>query len=53
MIYYKVKLKVTFTNYFMKPFETKLYIYILDVTSNIKDKHKDFINLRHGIAVMA
>ena len=42
----KVKLKVTSTNCFTEPFKTKLYIYMLNVTSSIEDKYKDFINLK-------
>ena len=45
-MHYKIELKVTFTNCFTKPFKTELYIYMLDVTSSIKNKYKDFINLK-------
>jgi len=44
-MHYEVKLKVT-TNCSTEPFKTKLYICILDVTSSIEDKYKDFINLK-------
>jgi len=40
----EVKLKATSTNCSTKPFETELYIRILDVTSSVEDKYKDFIN---------
>ena len=45
-MYREVKLKVTSTNCFTKPFKTELYIYILDVTSSIEDEYEDFINLK-------
>ena len=45
-MHYKVKLKVSFTNYFTKSFKTELYIYIFNITNNIKNKYKDFINLK-------
>ena len=45
-MHYKVELKAISTNCFIDPFKTKLYIYILNVTSSIKDKYKDFINLK-------
>ena len=43
---YKVKLKATSTNCSTKPFEIELYICILNVTNSVKDKYKDFINLK-------
>ena len=45
-MHYKIKLKATSTNYFTEPSETEFYIYILNVTSSIKDKYKDFIKLK-------
>ena len=43
-MYRKVKPKATSTNCSTKPFETKLYMRILNVTSNVEDEYKDFIN---------
>ena len=43
-MYHEVKLKATSTNCSTKPFETKLYIRILNVTGSIEDEYKDFIN---------
>jgi len=45
-MHYKVKLKITSTNYSTKPFKTELYMHILNVTGSIKDKYKNFINLK-------
>jgi len=44
-MHYKVKPKVT-TNCFTKPFETELYMRILDVTGSIEDEYEDFVNLK-------
>ena len=40
----EVEPKVTSTNCSTEPFETELYIHMLDVTGSIEDKYKDFIN---------
>ena len=40
----KVGLELTSTNRSTKPSETKLYMYMLDVTGSVEDKYKDFIN---------
>ena len=40
----KVRPDLTSTNRSTKPSKTKLYIYMLDVTSSVEDKYKDFIN---------
>ena len=39
----EVELKVT-TNCSTEPFETELYMRILNVTGSIEDKYKDFVN---------
>ena len=43
---YKVKLKPTSINCFIKPSKIMLYIYIFNITSSIKDKYKDFIKVK-------
>ena len=45
-MHYKVRLELTFTNCSAKPSKTELYIYIFNVIGSIKDKYKDFINLK-------
>ena len=45
-MHHKVKPKVTSTNCSTKPFKTELYIYILNITSSIEDKYKDFIKVK-------
>ena len=40
----KVGLELTFTNCFVEPFNTELYMCIFDVIGSIKDEYKDFIN---------
>jgi len=45
-MYREVEPKATSTNCFTEPFKTELYMRILDVTSSVKDKYKDFINLK-------
>ena len=42
-MHHEVKQKVTSTNYSTKPSETKFYIYMLNITSSVEDKYKDFI----------
>ena len=54
-MYHKVKPKVTSINCFTEPSETKLYIYMLNITGSIKDKYKNFIKAKptliQGIAL--
>ena len=45
-MHYKVKPKATSTNCSTEPFETKLYIRMLNITSSIEDEYEDFINLK-------
>jgi len=45
-MHYKVKLKPSSTNRSTKPSKTKLYIRMLNVTSSIEDKYKDFIKVK-------
>jgi len=45
-MHHKVELKATSTNCFTKSFETELYIRMFNITGSIKDKYKDFINLK-------
>ena len=45
-MHYKIKPKVASTNCSTKPFKTKFYIHMLDVTSSVKDKYKNFIKLK-------
>ena len=45
-MHYKVRPELTFTNRSTKPSKTKPYIYILNVTGSVKNKYKDFINLK-------
>jgi hypothetical protein len=40
----KVGLELTSTNRSTEPSETKLYMRMLNVTSSVEDKYKDFIN---------
>ena len=40
----EVKPKATSTNYSTEPFETELYMRMLDVTGSVEDKYEDFIN---------
>ena len=40
----EVEPKATSTNCSTKPFETELYIRMLDVTGSVEDKYEDFIN---------
>ena len=42
----KVELKVTSTNCFTEPFETELYIRMLNITNSIEDEYKDFIKVK-------
>ena len=45
-MYYKIELRFISTNCFIEPSEMEFYIYILDVTSSVKDKYKDFIKAK-------
>ena len=45
-MHYKVGPELTSTNCSAKPSKTKLYMQMLNVTSSIEDKYKDFINLK-------
>jgi len=42
----EVEPKVTSTNCFTEPFETKLYMRMLDVTGSVEDEYEDFIKLK-------
>ena len=45
-MHHKVGPELTSTNRSTKPSKTELYMYILDVTSSIKDKYKEFIKAK-------
>jgi len=45
-MHYKVKLKPSSTNRSTKPSETKLYMRMLNITSSVEDKYKDFIKAK-------
>jgi hypothetical protein len=54
-MHYKVELKATSTNCFTEFSKTELYMCILNVTSSVEDKYKDFIKVKpiliQGIAL--
>ena len=43
-MHHKVGPELTSTNRSAEPSETKLYIYILNITGSVEDEYKDFIN---------
>jgi len=45
-MHHEVEPKATSTNCPTEPFETELYIHMLNVTSSVEDEYKDFINLK-------
>ena len=45
-MHHEVELKVISTNCFTEPFNTKLYIHMLDIIKNVENKYKDFIKLK-------
>jgi len=45
-MYCEVELKPSSTNCSIKPSKTELYIYMLNVTSSVEDKYKDFIKAK-------